>query len=157
MLKRKITYENFDGEEESDVFYFNLSKPELIELEVEQKQGMAKLLQNIIDTKDNRELIKTFKKLILLAYGVKSEDGKRFIKSDKLREEFSQTEAYNVLFMELASSDDAAVAFMDGILPRDMRGSITKEQIQANISEVAGELKSDAVGVPPVPPVPPTK
>lgn len=157
MLKRKITYENFDGEEESDVFYFNLSKPELIELEVEQKQGMAKLLQNIIDTKDNRELIKTFKKLILLAYGVKSEDGKRFIKSDKLREEFSQTEAYNVLFMELASSDDAAVAFMDGILPRDMRGSITKEQIQANINEVAGEPKSDTVGVPPVPPVPPTK
>jgi type I restriction-modification system DNA methylase subunit len=93
-----------------------------------------------------------FKELILMAYGVKSEDGRRFIKTDQLREEFSQTEAFNVLFMELATNDDAAVIFMDGILPRDMRGSITKEQIQANVKEVAGEPKRDAVGVPPVPP-----
>lgn len=152
MLKRTITFENFDEETESDVFYFNLSKPELIEMEVEHKQGMSKLLQSIVDTKDNKELIKMFKELILMAYGVKSEDGRRFIKTDQLREEFSQTEAFNVLFMELATNDDAAVIFMDGILPRDMRGSITKEQIQANVKEVAGEPKRDAVGVPPVPP-----
>lgn len=152
MLKRSIIYENFDGETETEVFYFNLSKPELIEMEVEHAQGMAKMLQKIIDTKDNRELIKTFKELILLAYGVKSDDGKRFIKSDQLREEFSQTEAYNVLFIELASSDDAAVIFLDGILPRDMRGSITKEQVKENVNKMVNQPKPDAVGAPPVPP-----
>jgi hypothetical protein len=124
MLKREIKYEDFDGKEVTETFYFNISKPELIELEVEFEQGFGKMLENIIETKDHKELIKKFKEIVLLAYGVKSEDGKRFVKSDQLREEFSQSAAYNTLFMELATDDNAAVVFLKNVLPKDMVGQI---------------------------------
>lgn len=120
MLKREIKYEDFDGVEQTDVYYFNISKPELIELEVEYPEGFGGMIQRIVETKDNKELIKQFKELVLLAYGEKSADGKRFIKSDELREQFSQTAAYQSLFVELATSDTAAVDFLKGILPKDI-------------------------------------
>ena len=126
MLKREITYETFDGETTTDVFYFNISKPELLELEVEFEGGFEKMLQNIIDTRDNKALIAKFKDIVLLAYGIKSEDGKRFIKSEQLREEFSQTAAYQVLFMELAMDDNAAVIFLNGCLPKDIAGQVNE-------------------------------
>lgn len=120
MLKREIKYEDFDGNETSEIVYFNISKPELIELEVMYEQGFGRMLEQIIETKDNKELVSRFKDLVLMAYGQKSEDGKRFIKSDKLREEFSQTAAYQELFMELATDENAAVIFLKGILPKDI-------------------------------------
>lgn len=120
MLKREIKYEDFNGDETTDTFYFNLSKPELIELEVEYPEGFVGMLNQIIETKDNRELIKLFKKIVLLAYGEKSPDGKRFVKNDELREQFEQTAAYQALFVELATTDDAATNFLKGILPKDM-------------------------------------
>lgn len=147
MLKREITYEDFDGEEVTEVFYFNISKPELVELEVENKEGMEATIQKIIKTEDNKTLVQLFKRLILLAYGQKSEDGKRFIKSEQLAEEFSQTAAYSTLFMELASDDGAAVKFIQGILPRDMRGDIEK----------AVETTNDPTATKSVPPPPPSK
>ena len=85
MLKREIKYEDFNGENVSEVVYFNISKPELIELEVEFNEGYGKMLERIIETKDNRELIKRFKEIVLLAYGVKSDDGRRFMKSPTAR------------------------------------------------------------------------
>jgi len=126
MLKRTIRYEDFNGNQTEDIFYFNLSKPELIELEVEYEQGFGDMLQSIIKAKDNKEIVKQFKAIILLAYGEKSEDGKRFIKSDQLREEFSQTAAFQELFMEMASDADAAVVFLQAILPKDMGEGIEK-------------------------------
>jgi hypothetical protein len=132
MLKREIKYEDFDGVETSDIVYFNLSKPELIELDVEHGEGFGRVLERIIETKDNKELVKLFKDIILMAYGQKSEDGKRFIKSEKLREEFSQTAAYSSLFMELATDDEAAVKFLTGLLPADMR-----ETVASNLTTAA--------------------
>lgn len=120
MLRREIKYEDFDGAETSDVFYFNISKPELIELEVEYEQGFGRLLEHIVESKDNRELVKKFKEIILLAYGKKSEDGKRFIKSEEIRKEFTQTRAFEELFMELCTDEDAAVTFLKGVLPPDV-------------------------------------
>jgi len=145
MLKREIKFEDFDGNQTSEILYFNLSKPELIELEVEFKQGFGQMLQHIIDTKDNRELVARFKQIILMAYGEKSEDGRRFIKSEQLREEFSQTAAYQELFMELASDDEAAVTFLTGVLPRDMRGDVEKTVIA-----------TPDIGSTPIGPTPPT-
>lgn len=142
MLKRDITYETFDGEKITETFYFNMSKAELIELEVEFDEGLAKMLQNIIKTKNNKEIIRIFKRIILLSYGKKSEDGKRFIKSDEIREEFSQTQAYSDLFMELASDDKAAVTFLVGVLPKDMATEIEKADLTA-------------LPQPPQPPTPP--
>lgn len=126
MLKREIAYEDFNGNQVIDTFYFNISKTELIELEVEYQEGFGVMIQKIIDAKDNKALIKQFKEIILLAYGQKSDDGKRFVKSDQLREEFSQTAAFNTLFIEFATDDKAAAIFLKSVLPRDMIGEIDK-------------------------------
>lgn len=148
MLKREIKYEDFDGNKTSEIFYFNLSKPELIELELEVEQGYGKMLTSIIETKNNKALIQKFKELVLMSYGQKSDDGKRFIKTDKLREEFSQTAAYSELFMELATDDNAAVTFLTGILPREMRNEIEKA--------VPVVTEQFAQSSPPVAPTPPS-
>ena len=140
MLKRSITYEDYNGETVTDDFYFNLSKPELVELEVNIEGGFGRFLQTIIKSENTKALIQEFKKIILMAYGQKTEDGKRFIKNDELREGFSQTEAYSVLFMELATDDKAATAFLTAILPRDMQGDMTKS------------LAASSAPTPPLPP-----
>lgn len=126
MLKREIKYEDFDGNEHTEVFYFNISKPELVELEADTSEGFSKWIRGIIEAEDNKTLVQMFKKIVLLAYGERSEDGKRFIKSEQLREEFSQTNAFNELFMELATSDKAATTFLIGVMPKDLRGDIEK-------------------------------
>jgi hypothetical protein len=120
MLKRTVNYEDFNGNNVSEDFYFNLTKAELLELELSYDSGFAESLQRIIDAKDNKTLVFEFKKLVLLSYGIKSEDGKRFMKSDKIREEFEQTAAYSALFMELAVDATSASAFITGITPRDL-------------------------------------
>lgn len=117
MLVKKIKYTDYNGVEKEEEFYFNLNKAELMELELGTAGGFGENIKKIVDSKDNAAILNTFKKLVLAAYGVKSEDGKRFIKSDKLREEFQQTEAYSELFMELATNADAASAFFNGIVP----------------------------------------
>lgn len=117
MLKKNITYETFDGDEVTETFYFHMSRTELIDLEVGEEGGMQKALQKIIDEKNPEKLVKEFQKWILLSYGKKSDDGKSFIKSDELREAFKQTAAYDALFMELSTVDDAAVHFFQGIMP----------------------------------------
>lgn len=122
MLKREIKYEDFNGNEVSEIFYFNMSKPELIELEVEYDEGFGQMLERIIETKESKELINIFKRLVLMSYGQKSDDGKRFIKSEELKEAFAQSAAYSALFMELATDDGAAVTFIRGLLPKDMQG-----------------------------------
>lgn len=146
MLKREIRYEDFDGNMTSDIFYFNLSKPELIELEVEVDRGFGQMLQDIVEAKDNKQIIAKFKQLVLMAYGVKSEDGKRFVKSEKLREEFSQTAAYAELFMELASDDKAAVIFLNGVLPREYRGDM--EAVTASVSADISSIPAPPTNVP---------
>lgn len=126
MFKRDITYEDFDGEKITETFYFNLTKTELIELEVEHKNGLQEAMQRIIKANDRKQLITEFKRIILLAYGVKSDDGKRFIKNDVLREEFSQSAAYDSLFMELATNEESAAAFINGIVPKDFAKELEK-------------------------------
>lgn len=127
MLKKTMTYTDFNGEEIKEDFYFHLSKAEIMEMQLEEKGGLAERIQKIVDAKNVPEIIKVFKDLILKAYGVKSEDGKRFVKSKQLSEEFSQTQAYSDLFMELATDPDAASAFINGIIPVDLLKANPKE------------------------------
>jgi hypothetical protein len=130
MLKREITYENFNGEKVSETFYFNLTKSEMLELEVSYYGGLEATIKRIVEAKDNKSLVEEFKKIILLSYGVRSDDGKRFIKNDTVREEFSQTAAFDELFIELATNDQAAVNFIQGVLPRDMVQNIKVAEIE---------------------------
>ena len=120
MLKKTITYVDYNETERTEDLYFNLSKAELMEMEMGTVGGLAEMINKIVATQDIPAIIKIFKDLVLKAYGVKSADGKRFIKSEELSTEFSQTEAYSNLFMELATDSDAAAKFVNGIVPADM-------------------------------------
>ena len=120
MLKKTITYETYDGQSVTEDFYFNLNKAELVELEVSESDGFGETLKKLVTEEDSRKILEMFKQIILLSIGRRSEDGKRFIKSDEIREEFTQTEAYSELFMELAGDAEAASAFVRGILPANL-------------------------------------
>ena len=120
MYKKTITYPDYNGEEIKEDFYFNLTKAEILEMQLEKEGGLAEKIQAIVDSKNIPELSKIFKELILRSYGKKSDDGKRFIKSPELSREFTQTEAYSELFMELATDSDAASAFINGIIPANL-------------------------------------
>lgn len=120
MLKKTITYTNFNDEEETEVFFFNLSKAELIELEMTHEGGLSDSLKKIAASEDGAAIIREMKNLILTSYGKKSPDGRRFIKNQQIRDEFESSEAYSALFMELVTDADAAVAFVQGIVPAGM-------------------------------------
>jgi hypothetical protein len=127
VLKKTITYEDFNGDTVIENFYFHLSKAELVELELGYGgEGLAASLQKIIDAEDAKGIIEQFKIIILTAYGKRSEDGKRFIKNQELRDEFVSTEAYSVLFMELATNTGAAIEFINGIIPAGMAEEAAK-------------------------------
>lgn len=124
MLKKTIVYEDFNGDEVSEVFHFHLSKAELVELEMSKKGGLSAWIQNIIDSDDGNMIMAEFKKLLLLSYGVKTADGKRFVKNEKLREEFLSSEAYSTLFMQLVQDAEAAAEFVSGIVPHNMQNEL---------------------------------
>ena len=119
MLKKTITYTSpIDDQEYTEDFYFHFSEAEITEMELGTTGGMANMVQQVVAAKDNKKIIEIFKEIIMKAYGVRSPDGKRFIKNQEVREAFMQTEAYSVLFMELASDADSASAFVNAIMPK---------------------------------------
>lgn len=119
MLKKTITYKDYNGNERTEDFFFNLSKAEVVEMELGVTGGLTQMLNRIVSAQDGAKIIATFKDIVLKAYGEISPDGKRFVKSEELRTAFSQTEAYSDLFMELATNQEAASAFINGIVPQD--------------------------------------
>lgn len=119
MLKKNIKYVDYDGNDRAEDFYFNLNKAEIVELELGTTGGLTKTLEKIVQEKDNKRIVEYFKAIILKAYGEKSADGRRFIKSQELRDSFEQTEAYAELFMELSSNAKAAADFISGIVPKE--------------------------------------
>lgn len=118
MLVKKVKYTDYKGNQREEELYFNLSKAEVAEMELSHQGGLSEKINRIVATQDSKEIIDLFKDLIVKSYGVVSDDGRRFIKNDKLREEFVQTEAYSELFMELASDADEAAKFVNGIIPQ---------------------------------------
>lgn len=120
MLKKTITYTDYNDVERTEDFYFNLSKAEIIMMENSVVGGMKQRLEKIIQSQDNVEIMETFRDLIHRSYGVKSDDGKRFIKSDALASEFEQTEAYSVFVLELLGDAGKAADFINAILPKGL-------------------------------------
>lgn len=127
MLKKTITYTDYDNNERTEDFYFNLTQAELMEMELGVTGGLAELIKRIIDAQDIPAILKTFKEVILKSYGQKSPDGKRFIKSEDLSKEFSQTEAYAQLFMELSTDAEAASKFINSIIPTSLMNKISEK------------------------------
>jgi hypothetical protein len=140
MLKREIGYEDFDGNPQTETFYFNLTMAEIIEYNVGYEGGLEGVIRRIITTSDHKGLVEEFKKIILMSYGERSEDGKRFVKSEESRQAFSQTAAYDSLFMQLATDSDALVAFITSVVPKDVAKEIAKQD------------KIVDIGLPPLPP-----
>lgn len=120
MLKKTVTYVDYNGVERTEDFYFNLSKAEVTEMELSVRGGLSAMLEELVKSGDNARILEIFKDLVLRSYGEKSADGKRFVKSKELSEAFSQTEAYSEIFMELALDEKAAAAFVNGILPANL-------------------------------------
>ena len=112
-----MTYTDYNGILRTEDFYFNISKAEAAEMELTTEGGLSNIIKEIIDSNDKKKLVMMFKDLILNAYGEKSADGKHFVKNDKVKNAFSQTEAYSDLFMELATNDVSAAEFINGITP----------------------------------------
>ncbi len=128
MLTKSITYTDYNGNERTEEFYFHLSEAELVEMQFSEVGGLEKYIEKISKTNDQKKLIEMFKDIILKSYGEVSLDGKRFEKSAEMANAFSQTEAYSKLFMELAFDDEAAAAFITGIVPASVREKATTEQ-----------------------------
>ncbi len=127
MLRKDITYTDFNGVERTEPFYFNLSKSELIEMEYGIGGGLSEMITLVVNAKDQPTIIKVFKDLILKAYGEKSPDGKYFHKSEEISTNFSHTEAYTNLFMELATDEKAAAAFVNGIIPKEAADALKEK------------------------------
>lgn len=133
MLKKTITYTDFDGNTRTEDFYFNLKKSEILEMHLETVGGLKQMLETIIAKQDAPKMTAVFKELILKSYGEKSADGKRFIKSEELSKEFEETNAYDILFVELMDANNAA-AFINGIIPAELADEVEKQKAIANVT-----------------------
>jgi hypothetical protein len=126
VLKKTVTYEDFNGDSVTEDHFFHLSKAELVELEMSHKGGLSEALKRIVDAEDGKSIIEEFKNIILGSYGKRSVDGKRFIKNAQLREEFESSEAYSTIFMELVTDVDSAIEFINGVIPQGMAEEAAK-------------------------------
>lgn len=132
MIKETRKYVDFDGVEREEDFYFNFTKAELLQMELSVKGGFHAYIEQIVKAKDETELIRLFKELLEKSYGVKSPDGRRFIKNAEVLEDFKQTEAYSDLFLELATDADKASKFVNGIFPAALQAEVEKERKRQN-------------------------
>ena len=134
MLKKEITYKDFDGNEKTKTFFFNMTKAELTEVELSYKDGLVKTMQDAVDRDDKPRIMEIFKSLLLGAYGEKSLDGERFIKTPEVREAFMQTQAFSDLYMELVTEPEKVQTFILGIMPQELREQVQKQLEQKNLS-----------------------
>lgn len=132
MYKKIVPYEDFDGNQRTEEFNFNLTPAETYELQTSLNGGLATLLEKIVAEQDHAQLIKYFKQIVLASYGVKSLDGREFVKNDEVRQKFVATEAYSEIFMQLACDTDEAVRFINGILPSKERMEKYRKMIEAS-------------------------
>lgn len=117
MVRETITYIDYNGTERTETFYFNLSKPEVVEMELGVDGGLAEHIQRIIDAKEASKIIPLFKEIVLKAYGEKTSDGRRLVKSEEISKAFSETPAYEELFVRLITDEKAAAKFVNSIIP----------------------------------------
>lgn len=146
MLKKTITYEDFNGNTVSEEFFFHLSKAELVEIEMSHEGGLSASLARIVAAEDAKSIIAEFKNILLSAYGKRSEDGRRFIKNQELRDEFESTEAYSALFMELVTDTTAAIEFINGIIPAGLAEDValiakSEEGSDTTVDNVVSDLR----------------
>lgn len=134
MYVKEMEYTDFNGVTRKEKFYFNLTKAEILDLELGKAGGLTEYIRKIVEAQDTPTIMSLFKSLLLKSYGVKSDDGRRFIKNDQVREEFEQTQAFSDLYMLLALNDEEASKFVNAIVPEDMK--VSDEQKQQYVKEL---------------------
>lgn len=137
MLSKTIKYVDYDGKSREETFFFHLSEAELAELEMTTPGGFQNYVARLVREENAPEMVALWKKMLLMAYGEKSQDGRRFIKSERLATEFTQTPAYSILFMELSTSAEAAAAFVNGVVPKSEKVGL--ELAERSVSAVLTE------------------
>jgi len=120
MIKKTIVYTDFNDQTVTEEHYFNLSRAELIELEISTEGGYGAFLEGVSQSKDNAFIFQQFKKILLDTYGKKSEDGKRFLKSAEISKEFEESEAYSQLIFDFFTDPEAAGKFFTELVPTGM-------------------------------------
>lgn len=138
MLHKKIEYVDYNGVARKEDFWFNLTEAELMELQFGTVGGFEEMIRKIISTQDQPKLMSLFKQIILMSYGIKSDDGRQFIKNDAIRDSFAQTEAYSKLYMELLLNADEAAKFVNGIVPSSVSEKIDKTEYTNKMNELLG-------------------
>lgn len=128
MYQKTVTYEDYKGNTRTEDFYFNLNKAELVELELSTKGGLTVMMDRIIAAQDNATLFKIFKDLVSKSYGVLSDDGRKFIKNQEVLDDFMQTEAYSIIFSELATNAEAAAEFFNNVIPQNLAKELAEEE-----------------------------
>lgn len=135
MYAKTIKYTDYNGNQREETFYFNLSKAELIDLEWRTPGGLENYMKHIMSMMDGQALADTFKMLIEKSYGVKDPEGRRFIKNEQVLKNFTETEAYVELYVQLATDDKAAAEFVNGIFPKE---AVEAARKQKEMAEKAG-------------------
>lgn len=147
MLKKPITWIDFNGNQRTEDFYFNFTEAELVEMELGTSGGMVETMEKIVAAQDSPSLVTIFKDFILKAYGEKSSDGRSFLKEDDngrpLANKFKQTGAYSVLFTELSKDANAAAEFMNKIIPADLAEKVKAAREEAEQKKNALETPKD--------------
>lgn len=142
MLKKTITYEDYNGDTVTDDFYFNLTKVECMELEYSfgANNTLSNTITTLVESEDVGALIAAIKKILLMSYGIKTPDGKRFIKNDSVREEFEQSPAFEKIYWDLVTNQDEAASFISGIVPQNVRDSLGEDPKQALLDRMQQSL-----------------
>jgi hypothetical protein len=127
MLKKEVTYTDFDGNKVTEVLHFYLSEAQLMRLDAQYPDGLEAAIRSMVERDDRGSIFKLFEELIVLSYGTKSEDGKRFVRSEESKTEFLQSLAYDTLLVDIATSEATAIAFFQGVTARALGKHLKKE------------------------------
>ena len=126
MIKKTVTYKDLNGKERTETFYFHYFESEIMVMEMSEEGGLAERIQRIIDAKDQASLLKVIKKFVVDAYGIKSDDGRRFIKNPEVKAAFVECPAYSKIYMELLTNDELAAEFVNKVVPEDMKEQLAE-------------------------------
>lgn len=145
MIKKTIAFTNYLGEKETGDFYFNLSKGELVMMQMsaidQQTESFQDKVEKIGKRLQGKALMEMFQEIIELSYGVRSTDGKNFIKKAEHFEEFKSSDAYSELIVELCSSAEGAAAFINGLIPANLRNEVNQEVSKAQTARERSEAQ----------------
>lgn len=128
MTSKTVTYKDWNGMDRTETFYFHFSQAELMEMEISQDGGFSERVKKIAAANNLPDMLKIWKNFVLDAYGIKSEDGRRFMKNEEIRQSFVECPAYSIIFMELATNTEAASNFINQVVPADMAAQVASAQ-----------------------------